>query len=562
MNNLRIFFMLLVFSIVFLVYSINKPFNKDAIINISYFLIKQGLINDQHTKYDSILNTTQINNCSKWIVLTTINEPSDSVKYLRDSTFDWCFISIGPFKHWKYKDIQFIDTYQQYKLKDKFKIINKIPFNSYFRKIIGYLKAIEQKAKYIYEINDYYSAEDGLLSFKYERFKGIESTCDDYESLMIDSLFKKCRIYSVTNRYPIIQYSMKSVEDLNQPPLSLKEKQYLAYGSENTFYHYDSFWSLVFPSMFKTNESILIRGFLTKRLLDEINSTISFMAPNFNSNNNNNNNISNKYCIKNYSNDFKMYINKLILNLNKWKCSKNLFYKCFIDVIYYLVKKDIFSSKEIDFYNLWIDELNSLNYKWPELKKINLNNSNPDKRLIYFNQNLKNNQHKLIETFCNTSFNLNLIEKNEKVILITQANKITDLNYISIIQTHFSYIIVCFNNSNISIDISIYSFTFILTNESFSKCIEIAFEIGFKKESFLVVEQFLKFKYWNFKYTIIEKSKSLNLIDQNIYFIRRNVALGNKSFSKIIIFYLKLKKNFLRLCKIKNSTKWFYMQFL
>ncbi len=82
MNNLRIFFMLLVFSIVFLVYSINKPFNKDAIINISYFLIKQGLINDQHTKYDSILNTTQINNCSKWIVLTTINEPSDSVKYL------------------------------------------------------------------------------------------------------------------------------------------------------------------------------------------------------------------------------------------------------------------------------------------------------------------------------------------------------------------------------------------------------------------------------------------------------------------------------------------------
>jgi len=285
------------------------------------------------------------------------------------------------------------------------------------------------------------------------------------------------------------------------------------------------------------------------------------MAPNFNSNKNNNN-ISNKYCIKNYSNDFKMYINKLILNLNKWKCSKNLFYKCFIDVIYYLVKKDIFSSKEIDFYNLWIDELNSLNYKWPELKKINLNNSNPNNSLIYFNQNLKNNQHKLIETFCNTSFNLNLIEKNDKVILITQANKITDLNYISIIQTHFSYIIVCFNNSNISIDISIYSFTFILTNESFSKCIEIAFEIGFKKESFLVVEQFLKFKYWNFKYTIIEKSKSLNLIDQNIYFIRRTVALGNKSFFKIIIFYLKLKKNFLRLCKIKNSTKWFYMQFL
>jgi hypothetical protein len=41
--------------------------------------------------------------------------------------------------------------------------INKIPFNSFFRKIIGFLKAIEQKAKYIYETNDFNSAENGLL---------------------------------------------------------------------------------------------------------------------------------------------------------------------------------------------------------------------------------------------------------------------------------------------------------------------------------------------------------------------------------------------------------------
>jgi hypothetical protein len=509
--NLKKFYSIFVFLIIFLVYSIKPFYNNTNNVEISYL---------KH----SLMNVALIKNCSKWIVLTTINEPSDSVKYLRDSTFDWCFVSISDIKtiqNWKYKDIQFIDTNQQYELKDKFKIINKIPFNSYFRKIVGYLKAIEQKANYIYEINDLNSAQDGLLGFKYETFNGIKSSCNDYEPLVIDSLFKKCNIYSITNKYPIIQYSLQNKEmDSNQPPLSLKEKQYVAYGSDNTFYHYDSFWSLLFPSMFKSNESIVIRAILAKRLLDEINSTISFMAPN-NFNNN---------CTKKYSNQFKMFINKLILNLNEWKCTNELFYECFIDIIYYLVKKNIFNSKEIDFYIQWIEDLNNLNYKWPELKKIHLN-KNLNNNLVYFNQNVRNSKAKQFKNVCNASLNLNLIETNEQVILITQAEDITDLEYISIIQTHFYYIIVCLNTANNNIDLSIYSFTFILTNEPFSQCIETAFRIGFKKESFLIAKQFLEFKYWNFKYATIEKSANLNSIGHDIYYVRRNVALGKPIYS-------------------------------
>jgi hypothetical protein len=344
--------------------------------------------------------------------------------------------------------------------------------------------------------------------------------------MLTDSLFKKCKIYSITNKYPIIQYSLQNKEDLNQPPLSLKEKQFVTYGSDNTFYHYDSFWSLVFPSMFKSSESIVIRGFLAKRLLDEINSTISFMTVN----NFNNKNDNNEFSKKNYSENFKTYIKKLILNLSEWKCTKEFFYECFIDMIYHLVKNDIFNSKEIDFYKLWIEELKSLNYKWPKLKKIHYNNS-LNTNLIYFNQNLKKSQETPFRNFCNISLNLNLLEVNEQVILITQAEDITDLEYISIIQTHFSYIIVCFiNNNNIKIDLSIYSFTFVLTNESFSQCIETAFKIGFKKESFLIAKKLLKLKYWNFKYATIEKSTNLNSIDQDFYYIRRNVALGNILF--------------------------------
>jgi len=260
--NSKIFCFIFVILIIFLVYAIKPYYNNKNNVIIKYSHLKHSLV-----------NITFIKNCSKWIVLTTKNEPSDSVKYLRDSTFDWCFISIGDIEtnqNWKYKDIQFIDTYQQNKLKDKFKIINKIPFNSYFRKIIGYLITIEQKANFIYEINDFNSAQDGLLGFKYETFNGIKSSCNDYEPLIIESPFKKCKIYSLTNIYPIIQYSLNNIElDSNQPSLSLKEKQYVAYGSDNTFYHYDSFWSLVFPSMFKSNESIVIRAILAIFLIQK-----------------------------------------------------------------------------------------------------------------------------------------------------------------------------------------------------------------------------------------------------------------------------------------------------
>jgi hypothetical protein len=68
---------------------------------------------------------------------------------------------------WSYKEVFFLDIKDQIELSKKYKIINQIPFNSYSRKMIAYLYAIEHKAKYIYEPDDDNSPLDGLFGFRY-----------------------------------------------------------------------------------------------------------------------------------------------------------------------------------------------------------------------------------------------------------------------------------------------------------------------------------------------------------------------------------------------------------
>jgi hypothetical protein len=116
--------------------------------------------------------------CAKWIVLTTINSPTEQVKYIRDAHPGWCVLVAGDTKtprDWKYKNVVYLSVEEQDRLAGKFKIISLIPYNSYLRKMVGYLYAMEHGAKFIYETDDDNSPSDGLLGFRYRTFKGLET---------------------------------------------------------------------------------------------------------------------------------------------------------------------------------------------------------------------------------------------------------------------------------------------------------------------------------------------------------------------------------------------------
>ena len=63
--------------------------------------------------------------CTQWIVITTISLPTDDVKYIHDSAFDWCVVVVADKKtptNWSYKNIIFLSIQEQKQMSEKFKV--------------------------------------------------------------------------------------------------------------------------------------------------------------------------------------------------------------------------------------------------------------------------------------------------------------------------------------------------------------------------------------------------------------------------------------------------------
>jgi hypothetical protein len=90
----------------------------------------------------------------KWTVVTSVNEPNDQVKELSKQV-GFKLLVIGDKKtnpQWSLNNTIFLSIQNQKEL--EFKLFNLTPFNSYTRKNIGYLFAIKQGAKFIYDTED------------------------------------------------------------------------------------------------------------------------------------------------------------------------------------------------------------------------------------------------------------------------------------------------------------------------------------------------------------------------------------------------------------------------
>ena len=91
---------------------------------------------------------------SKWIVVTSINEPTDQIKKL-SKIKEFQLLVVGDKKsktNWSCKNVIYLDINKQQEL--NFKTFKTTPFNSYTRKNIGYLYAIENGARFIYDTDD------------------------------------------------------------------------------------------------------------------------------------------------------------------------------------------------------------------------------------------------------------------------------------------------------------------------------------------------------------------------------------------------------------------------
>ncbi|KAI8741865.1 glycosyltransferase STELLO1, partial [Biomphalaria glabrata] len=112
-------------------------------------------------------NSTHVAPFEKWIVVTSIHPPTDDVKYLAQLP-GWRVVVVGDVKspaNWSYQNCDFLSIGRQKLL--NFKITDSLPYKSYARKNLGYLYAILNGAKFIYETDDDNRPSDNLEGFIY-----------------------------------------------------------------------------------------------------------------------------------------------------------------------------------------------------------------------------------------------------------------------------------------------------------------------------------------------------------------------------------------------------------
>jgi hypothetical protein len=106
------------------------------------------------TKQEFPYSNSNQNRHDKWIVVTSINDPADQIKFLANiDQFQLLVVADKKTNQsWHWKNVIFLSLETQEKL--NYKIVRTTPFNSYTRKNIGYLYAIQNGAKFIYDTDD------------------------------------------------------------------------------------------------------------------------------------------------------------------------------------------------------------------------------------------------------------------------------------------------------------------------------------------------------------------------------------------------------------------------
>merc|ERR1719331_1285487 len=95
--------------------------------------------------------------CERWIVVTSIFQPSPATRMLGKMTRQgWCFVVVadtnGPAEYDDVEGVVYLTVEKQKAL--HFQIVDRIPWRHFGRKNIGYLYAIAHGAKVIYDTDD------------------------------------------------------------------------------------------------------------------------------------------------------------------------------------------------------------------------------------------------------------------------------------------------------------------------------------------------------------------------------------------------------------------------
>ena len=440
----------------------NKLFIKNKAIIILFLLIAINSIinhsifigNNSYTDYSNKFS-------DRWIVMNAFNPPSESIINLEKSINNWKIIVIGNSKtedsYWnifiRSRKLIYLSIEEQNKL--GYKILKFLKNDSYCRKNIGYLYAIQHGAKEIYEIEE--NLNFGNLNFltlninntyvcygqnqnpneqkminPYTHFcesniwpRGflIKDIPNDYNKSIyytnINQIKLKPLVYQgLINKIPdldslFLLTNGKTKENLNilfsqNVPLLYLPGNYVPINSKNTKYLYEIFPFLMLLETVDESISDIIRGYILERFVFTYGGMIIF----------HNSDIYNENFI--YDNSKEKY---LFFNLHKileiiksnnysFENPKELIFQ----ILSELIKNNFIRNEEKTIYKAFLHDLSKIGYNFS----------------IEFSSKIKNNLKEYSNINSKLSYyiptNPNILNGNNqlKTIMHSSCNKIYD----------------------------------------------------------------------------------------------------------------------------------------
>ncbi len=337
-------------------------------------------------------------NLDKWIVVTTINYPSHSLKKLAQLK-DWHLVVVGDRKtpnDWELENCEFLSLEKQQTL--DYEIIKLLPENHYCRKNIGYLYAISRGARIIYETDDDNELINDVITIP-EDDELVQISVKDRNCANIFSYFgqptvwprgfpldqvthsKNYQIQKVSNqKFGIIQglvnkdpdvdgiFRLTQLRDVyfeNKPSCLLPPGIFCPFNTQNTIFSYESFWGLMIPSTTSFRVCDIWRSYIAQRILWDLDLQLCFTSATAVQERNEHN------LFKDFCDEQDLYLKsgKLIEFLLNWKSDASNLEDRLENLIEALVSADYLKNKEIELTQAWIRDLIKLGYQFPNTKR-------------------------------------------------------------------------------------------------------------------------------------------------------------------------------------------------
>ncbi|EPS64869.1 hypothetical protein M569_09908, partial [Genlisea aurea] len=354
----------------------------------------------------------------KWIVVSVADYASDSLKTMAKIK-GWQLLAVGNSrtpKDWTLKGAIFLSLEMQAEL--GFRVTDFLPYDSYIRKTVGYLFAIQHGAQKIYDVDDRGDVIDNdiakhfdielvgeaarqetLLQYSHEnpnrtvvnpyihfgqrsvwpRGLPLENVGHIGHEEFYTEVFggKQFIQQGISNGLPdvdsVFYFSRKAALegfdisfDDRAPKVALPQGTMVPINSLNTLFHSPAFWGLMLPVSVSSMASDILRGYWAQRILWEIGGFVAVYPPTIH-----------RYDrIEAYpfseEKDLHVSVGRLIKFLVEWRSNQHRLFEKILELSYVMAEEKFWGERDLHFTAAWLQDLLAVGYNQPRLMSLEL----------------------------------------------------------------------------------------------------------------------------------------------------------------------------------------------